>query len=180
MSRISPLDIAAKTDAQPIFEAIKLKMGKVPNLFRVMGHSPAVLSSYLAFSDAMSKGQLSAGERESVAIAVAQRNSCGYCLSAHAFLGKGAGLSAADIAAARDAKAADVRRQALLTLADKLVVERGHLSDADLAAARGGGLADGEILEVVALVALNTFSNYVNHVAGTEIDFPEIDLAKAS
>ncbi len=180
MSRILPLDISAKTAAQPVFDAIKAKMGKVPNLFRVMGHSPAVLTSYLAFSDAMSKGRLSAAERESIAIAIAQSNGCGYCLSAHAYLGKGAGLDASEIEAARAATAQDPRRQTLLSLAVKLVAERGHLSDSDLAAARNGGLSDGEILEVVGLVALNILSNYVNHVAETEIDFPQIDLARAS
>jgi uncharacterized peroxidase-related enzyme len=180
MSRISALDTAAATDSKPLFDAIKAKLGKVPNLFRVMGHSPAVLKSYLGFSETIAAGKLSGGERELIAIAVAQRNTCGYCLSAHAFLGKMAGLGADDIDAARSARAQDPRRQALLALADRLVVERGHATDTDLAAARAAGLGDGEILEVVALVALNTFTNYVNHLAGTEIDFPAIDLAKAS
>ncbi len=180
MSRIPALDTAAATDAKPLFDAIKAKLGKVPNLFRVMGHSPAVLQSYLGFSETIAGGKLSAAERESLALAIAQRNACGYCLSAHAFIGKSAGLGAAEIAAARAAKADDPRRQALLTLADTLVVERGHVPDAGLAAARAAGLGDGEILEVVALVALNTFTNYVNHLAGTEIDFPAVDLAQAS
>lgn len=180
MSRIPALDTAAATESKPIFDAIKAKLGKVPNLFRVMGNSPAVLKSYLGFSEAIGAGKLSAAERESIAIAIAQRNECGYCLSAHSFIGKSAGLGATDIAAARSAKAQDPRRQALLTLADTLVVKRGHVSDTELAAARNAGLSDGEILEVVALVALNTFTNYVNHLAATEIDFPAVDLAKAS
>lgn len=181
MSRIPALDTThAGADAKPLFDAIKAKVGKVPNLFRVMGHSPAVLKSYLAFSDAMATGSLSAAERESLAIAIAQRNGCGYCLSAHSFIGRSAGLTAAEIDAARSSKAETPRRQALLSLADKLVVDRGHVANADLASAREAGLTDGEILEVVALVALNTFSNYVNHVAGTEIDFPNVDLALAS
>lgn len=180
MPRIAALDPAAPSDAKPAFDAIKAKLGKVPNLFRVMGNSPATLKSYLAFSETIAGGTLSAGEREAVAIAIAERNACGYCLSAHAFIGKHAGLSEAEIAAARAAKADEPRRHALLQLADRLVVERGHLTDGELAATRSTGLSDGEILEVIALVALNTFTNYVNHVAGTEIDFPALDLAKAS
>ncbi|MEZ5832308.1 MAG: peroxidase-related enzyme [Dongiaceae bacterium] len=181
MSRIPALDTThANPDAKSLFDAVKAKIGKVPNLFRVMGNSPAVLKSYLTFSEAIATGSLSAAERETLAIAIAQRNACGYCLSAHSFIGKSAGLTPADIAGARAAKAQTPRRQALLTLADKLVVERGHLADADLASAREAGLTDGEILEVIALVALNTFTNYVNHVAGTEIDFPNVDLALAS
>lgn len=180
MSRIATLDTAAQTEAKPLFDAVKKKLGKVPNLFRVMGNSPAVLKSYLGFSETIASGTLAAGDREAIAIAIAQRNACGYCLSAHAFIGKSAGLGAGEIEAARAAKSQDPRRQALLTLADTLVVKRGHVSDAELAAARGQGLSDAEILEVVALVALNTFTNYVNHIAGTEIDFPAVDLAKAS
>lgn len=180
MSRIPALDANAASTAKPLFDAIKGKLGSVPNLFRVMGHSPAVLKSYLGFSEAIAGGSLNAAEREAIAIAIAQRNACGYCLSAHAFIGKSAGLSAADIADARAAKAAEPRRQALLGLADSLVAKRGSISDTELAAARAAGLSDGAILEVVALVALNTLTNYLNHVAGTEIDFPAVDLAEAS
>jgi alkylhydroperoxidase family enzyme len=56
-----------------------------------------------------------------------------------------------------------------------LVRAHGHVSDAELAAVRAAGYADAEIVEIVLAVALNTFTNYVNEVAQTAIDFPRVN-----
>ena len=113
-----------------------------------------------------------------VALTVAEANGCDYCLSAHTLLGKGAGLGEADIRSARDAASSDPKTAALLRFARKLVVERGRTGDADLDALRRAGATDGEILEVVAHVGLNVFTNYVNLVADTDIDFPVVRAAE--
>ena len=36
------------------------------------------------------------------------------------------------------------------------------------------GYSDAEITEIVSHVALNIFTNYFNHVARTEVDFPKV------
>jgi uncharacterized peroxidase-related enzyme len=173
MARIAPAQPTAET--QTTLDAVKQKLGMVPNLFSTFAHAPAVLHSYLAFSDAIGKGRLSAGEREVVALAVAQSNECGYCLAAHTAIGKGAGLSEADIHAARRSEGTP-RNAALATLAKQLTTSRGRVSDTQLASFKAAGFSDGDVLEVVALVALNTLTNYVNHVADTDIDFPKVAL----
>ena len=111
-----------------------------------------------------------------IAIAVAQENHCEYCLSAHAALGKGAGLSDEDVARARDGIAIEAADAAIVRLALRITAARGGIADEDLSAARAQGLDDGLILEVVGQVALNTLTNYVNRVAGTEVDFPLLKL----
>lgn len=177
MTRIAPLDPKAATGpAKPLFEALQGRLGAVPNLFRVLGHSPAALGGYLDLSTALGKGGFNPQLREQIALAIAETNGCAYCLSAHAFLGGRLGLTAQDIADARQARASDARTAALLRLARTIVVQRGELHDADLATARTAGVTDGDIIEIVAHVALNIFSNYVNHLAGTAIDFPEVRL----
>jgi AhpD family alkylhydroperoxidase len=110
--------------------------------------------------------------RERLALAVGEANGCNYCLSAHSLLGKGAGLSDAEIAAARDGSSADLRIGEGLRFARAVVDERGAVADADLARVRAAGYSDGEIGEIVANVALNIFTNYFNQVAATAIDFP--------
>ena len=105
MPRIAPIDaVRADTAVQNTLSAVKAKLGMVPNLFSTFAQSPAVLNGYLAFSDALAKGVLTAPQREIVALTVAQANACGYCLSAHTLLGKGAGLSAQAIGRAREGK----------------------------------------------------------------------------
>ena len=105
---------------------------------------------------------------------VGEANGCNYCLSAHSLLGKGAGLSPAEIAAAREGASADPRIAEGLRFAQAIVADRGNVTDADLARVRAAGYSDGEIGEIVANVALNIFTNYFNQVAATAIDFPVV------
>lgn len=180
--RIAPLDPASADPAvAATLAAVKAKLGVVPNLFRTFARAPAALNGYLAFSDALSGGRLDAGRREIVALAVGQANSCAYCLAAHSLIGKGAGLSEADIRAARvGANPANPADAALAAFARRLTESRGVVDDAELAAFKRVGFDDGHVLEVVALVALNTLTNYTNHVAGTIVDFPAVPLEIAA
>jgi AhpD family alkylhydroperoxidase len=146
------------------------------NIFRGMANSPAVLDSYLKFSGALKEGKLPAKTREAIALAVGQSNRCDYCLAAHTFLGKGAGLDDAAIKDARLGRSSDRKMGAAVALAKRIADNKGNVNDADIAAARAGGLDDGEIAEVVANVALNVFTNYFNHLNQTEVDLPKVAL----
>ncbi|MBL8359083.1 MAG: carboxymuconolactone decarboxylase family protein [Rubrivivax sp.] len=175
MSRLAtPASIdAAPAAARPHLEAVHAQIGSVPNLFRLVANSPAALEGYLGMSGALAKGRLPAQTRERIALAVAEINDCGYCLSAHGYMGKHlAKLSDAEIAANRHGGSLDPKADAAVRFAAKVVLERGHVSDADVQAVRMAGYDDGQIIEIVQHVALNTWTNYVNSVAQTEIDFP--------
>jgi uncharacterized peroxidase-related enzyme len=178
MSRIAiPASIAASPVAsQPLLEAVNKQIGSVPNLFRVVGNSPAALEGYLGLNGALGKGKLEAKTRERIALAVAELNGCDYCLSAHAYLGKNlAKLDDAEILANREGGSSDPKADAALRFAAKVVVARGHVTDADVAAVKAAGYDDAQVMEIVAHVALNTLTNYVNEVAKTEIDFPVVN-----
>lgn len=157
-------------------DAVKAKIGLLPNLLATLANSESVLSAYLGLSEALAGGRLTAAQREVIALAVGQANSCQYCLSAHTLIGKGAGLSESAIREARAGRGEDVLNDALAGLAAKLVNQRGRLTDDDLTGARTAGIDDGLILELIAHVALNTLTNYTNHVAATDIDFPVVQL----
>lgn len=177
MNRIAPLDpLTTSGPARSLFDAVQSKLGAVPNLFRVMGNAPSALDGYLSLNTALGKGTFDAKLREQIALAVAESNQCGYCLSAHAFVGGRLGLSAQEINDARHARSNDPRIAAILGTARSIVVQRGELDSADLADARAAGLTNGDLIELVANVALNIFTNYVNHIAGTVIDFPVVQL----
>jgi uncharacterized peroxidase-related enzyme len=181
MNRIDPLDPESATgEARTLLEAVEKKLGMVPNLTRGLAHSPAALEGYLSLMGALAKGALSPRQREQIALAVAEANQCDYCLSAHSAIGGRLGLDEAEIRRNRRAESADDRTSAVLRLARRVVDTRGDVSDHDLQAARSAGLADGEIVEVVAHVALNVFTNYFNRLARTEIDFPIVRADKAA
>ncbi|MBX9730152.1 MAG: peroxidase-related enzyme [Sphingomonas sp.] len=181
MPRIAPVDLAtAETGVQATLAGVQAKIGMVPNLFKTFARSPSVLNAFLAFSDSLAGGSLSARQGEIVALAVAQANGCEYCLSAHSLIGKGAGLSADAIAAARKGKGIDSVDHAIASLARALVENRGQVSDAQLAEARLAGLDDAQIVDIVAAVALNTMTNFMNNVAHTTVDFPKVDMVLAA
>ncbi len=136
-----------------------------------------MLNGYLALSDALSSGALTAKQREIIALTVAQANQCHYCLSAHTLLGQGAGLSADAIRKAREGKGESSADNAVAVFARRVVETRGQVSEADLATARSAGLNDAHLVEVIAGVAINIFTNYTNNVAQTDIDFPKVDVA---
>ena len=173
--------IIPATDASPkakhLLDAVQAKLGVTPNLMKTLAHSPAALGAYLAFSGTLAAGALDTAFQEQIAITVAQVNSCEYCLSAHSFLGTGAGLTAEEIGRSREAHSLDPKRDAGLRFAQKIVVQRGEVSDSDLAAVRQAGYSEGEITEIVAHVGLNIFTNYFNIIARTEVDFPLVPLA---
>jgi uncharacterized peroxidase-related enzyme len=173
-NRIHPVDpqhVTGKTGR--LLEQVRAKLGLVPNLFRVLANAPVALEAYVNFCAALAGGALDDRIREQIALAVAETNLCGYCRSAHEFLGRRAGLTPDEIANAIHASAADPKTDAILKLARNVVVQRSEISDSDLQRARAAGLSDGEIIETVANVALNIFMNYVSHAARLPIDFPQ-------
>jgi uncharacterized peroxidase-related enzyme len=175
MTRIAPLNPA---DASPAIAetlaGVKAKLGLLPNLITTLAHSPGALNGYLALSGALAESLLDARQREIVALAVGQANECAYCLAAHTAIGKGAGLSGDAIAAARRGDGA------LAHFARVLTETRGNASDADYQAFLAGGFSPAQALDVVALVALNTLTNYANHLAGTVVDFPAVPVQQAA
>lgn len=174
MSRIIALDpIAATGKTAELFTTVKSKLGVVPNLMRTLGHSPAALEAFLSFKSALGAGILPAKVREQIALTVAEINSCDYCLAAHSLVGKGAGLTNDQIAAARRAQATDQEIDALLKFATAVVESHGQVSDTALVSVREAGVSDAEIIETVAHVALNILTNYTNHVAQPVVDFPK-------
>jgi uncharacterized peroxidase-related enzyme len=175
MPRIQPIQPADATGkAKKLLDGVQAKLGMTPNLMTTLATAPAALEAYLNFGAALSTGVLNAKFREQIALAVAQANSCEYCLSAHTAIGKMTGLTAEEIEKSREARATDAQRDAGLRFAQSVVVQRGEVSDAALAQVREAGYSDGEITEIVANVAVNIFTNYFNHVAQTEVDFPRV------
>lgn len=171
MSRINTLSLEHATDTtRPLLEGVQKKIGFLPNVFKTLAQAPAVLSSYLQQSAALGKTSLSATEKEAIFLATSQVNGCDYCLAAHTVFAGKAGLSALDILSARNGQL-----NAFATLARQITESRGHLSNEQIAAARAAGINDSKIIEVIAHVASQTLTNYLNNVALTEIDFPAIN-----
>jgi uncharacterized peroxidase-related enzyme len=181
MLRIAvPSREAAPVASQPLLDAVEKQLGVVPNLFRLMALSPAALQGFLGLNGALGKA-LDVKTRERIAIAVAQVNGCDYCLSAHTYLGLHlAKIDNAEVALNRGGGSSDPKANEAVAFARKITENRGRVAEADLQAVRAVGYTDAQIIEIIALVAENTFTNLVNIVAGTEIDFPVMRTSEAA
>jgi uncharacterized peroxidase-related enzyme len=175
MSRLQPVDPAIATGKEKaLLDAVRSKLGVVPNMTRVMAVSPVVLEAYLGFSGALASGSLDAGTREKLALLTAQENHCNYCLSAHTAIGKMVGLNHDEIVAGRKGSGTNAKTTVALVFAKRVLDTKGEISESDLATVRGAGFSEGEIAEIIAHVALNVFTNYFNIAAGVDIDFPKV------
>jgi uncharacterized peroxidase-related enzyme len=180
MTRIPPVDPAVTAGkVRELLASVQKSLGATPNLYRVIAQSPSALEGVLGLTGALARGRLGPRLREQIALTVAEANACDYCLSAHTALGRGLRLSDTELALARQARASEPRDEAALRFAARVIERRGRLDDADLAEVRRAGFDDGQVVEIVANTVLNVFTNYLNQVAETEIDFPVV-RARAS
>lgn len=181
MSRIAiPSREEAPAASQPLLDAVNGQLGVIPNLFRLVSISPAALEGFLGLHGALGK-TLDLKTRNRIAIATAQANGCDYCLSAHTYLGLNAAkLDEAEIALNRQGRSGDAKADAVVAFAFKVAQQRGKVSDADLAQVKLAGWTEAQIVEIVANVALNVLTNYVNNVADTDIDFPVVRVSEAA
>lgn len=181
MPRINPIN-PERADARTTatLRAVEKKLGVLPNIFTTFAQSPAALNGYVQLGECLAGGRLTARQREQIALAIAQENACQYCLSAHAAIGQNVGLSDEDIGRARIGGATDAMDNLITLFALKVARLSGDIGDVDLAAVRHEGLDDGLVVEIIANVAINVMTNYLNKVAGTEIDFPIVELQTAA
>lgn len=175
MPRIQALDFDKSSGkAKTLLETIQATLGNTSNLVRTMANSPAVLEGYVSLCTALDHGALSPRMRERIALTVTQANDCQYCLAAHTAIARTVGLSEEAIADSRRADSPDRQEASTLQFVHRLLEEGGRVRDEDVARLRHTGMTDGEILEVVANVSMNLLTNYVTHVAATEVDFPPV------
>jgi uncharacterized peroxidase-related enzyme len=180
MPHPAPVDPArAPAEARPVLTRIEAAFGLVPNMFRTAAHSPAALEMLWGGFAALGAGRLAPALGEQIAVAVAERNRCHYCLAAHTALGRKAGLSPAQLARAQAGDSDDPATAAALAFAVDLVEQRGQVGPAALERLRAAGFDDGEVVEILAHVALNLFTNYINIAFQVPVDFPQVALRAA-
>src|SRR5450756_338404 len=134
----------------------------------LLANSPASLKAFQQAAEALGNGQLTPAQREQISILVAEINGSNHCLAVHEQAGKAAGLCDQEIWSARKGLADDLKTRAMLNFVQAVVLQRGEINDDDFFALRNAGFADGQIIEILANIGLNIFTNYFNLLAGTD------------
>jgi len=158
--------------AQGILDNIGAQFGFVPNMFMTLASNPTVLDVVMTLQGTLSR-VLDAKTRHTIALAVSQANGCDYCLAMHTYVSSElGGMSSDDIDLARAGSSIDPQRAAVARFAQQVVTSRGQVSDADLAAVRGAGYTDPQILAIVTVTVQVLLTNFLNNVNRTDIDIP--------
>ena len=176
MPRIHLDTTRAPAASQTLLQQVHQAFGATPNMFKAVANSPAALQSMWAAFGALGTGTLGAKLGEQIAVAIANRNRCEYCLAAHTVLGQNAGASATEMAAAQVGQSDDPRTAAALRFALKVVTDRAQLTDGDVAELHEVGFKDEQVVEILAHVALNLYTNYINVALNVPVDFPKVAL----
>ncbi|MDI1231732.1 MAG: peroxidase-related enzyme [Methylobacter sp.] len=181
MSRINVItNETANTEQKALLDAIQAQLGMVPNFLKVFANSPAALRAFLGLHGIADEGSLDPQTRERIALAVAQQNSCEYCVSAHTAIGRKAGLNTAETEANRAGTSQDAKAAVAIKLAHSLVENMGEVTTAEITEARNAGYSDAEIVEIITHVGMNILTNMIGKVSRVEIDFPKVELKLAT
>ncbi len=181
MARISAVDPAtASGEAKTLLDAVQAKLGMTPNFLRVLAHSPVALGSFLGLYGIAEQGSLDPQTRERIALALAEQNSCEYCLSAHTAIGRSAGLTGDEMEANRQGTSQDARAAAAVAFARALVEHKGEVTNAEIEAVRKAGYGEAEIVEIIVHVGMNLLTNILGKASRIEIDFPKVALRQAA
>lgn len=181
MSRLTLIDTNNADSEQAVaLDDIRATFGGVPNFLKVFANSPAATRGYLGLHTVAGSGRLDPTTRERIALAIAQRNGCEYCLSAHTALGRKAGLAHEEIAANRAGKSLDAKAAAAVRFARALIDRTGDVPTAEILAVRNAGYSDAEIVEIVTHVGMNVLTNLINNLSQVDVDFPKVELRLAS
>lgn len=177
MSHVNTDTARVPAASQDLLSQINQAFGATPNMFKAVANSTAALKSMWGSFAALGQGSLGAKLGEQIAVAIANQNKCEYCLAAHTVLGQKAGASAEEMAEAKVGSAADAKTAAALAFALKVVRQRAQVSAEDVAALRSAGFNDEQVVEIMAHVALNIFTNYINVALNVPVDFPKVSLS---
>ena len=181
MSRINVVTKEnANAEQKALLDAIQSQLGMVPNFLKVFANSPAALRAFLGLHGIAGEGSLDAQTRERIALALAQQNSCQYCVSAHTAIGRKAGLNAAEIEANRAGTSEDAKAAAAVKFAKALAEHSGEVTTTEIVAVRNAGYSDAEIVEIITHVGMNLLTNILGKASRVEIDFPKVELKLAA
>lgn len=178
MPRINPpTPELVPDDSKSTLDTFTKNIGFTPNMMAAFAQSPIAFNAWAALLGALSKA-LDVKTRDSIGLAVSEVNGCDYCLSVHSFTAEHlARLPADEIIMARKGHATDPKRDAAVQFAQKVILTRGKIGDADMQSVRDAGFTDANIMEIVALVAMYSLTNFFNNVFDHDKDFPAVQAA---
>ena len=174
MSRIQPPAVhSAPEETRPALVSILEKQGYLPQIYRLMAMSPALMAGWMGLQSAL-ETTFDPQMRNAIALAVSDVSACKYCISGHSYMSERFTrqcMRDPDLQHRSDAESG--RRAAAAQFASALVSARGQVTNSGLDQVRSAGFSDRETLEIVALSAQFLLTKMLASVAQLDIDVPD-------
>jgi AhpD family alkylhydroperoxidase len=155
-----------------IFDNLKSVSGKVSNLYATIGYSVNALSSYTAFVQAQTKGSFHGKDREAIYLIVSQLNGCEYCLASHTLSALKFKWTEKETLLLRAGKFPENKWQVIFQIIKSVIEKKGEASDELLNAFFETGYKEKELIDLMALINIMTFTNYIYRLTKVPIDYP--------
>jgi alkylhydroperoxidase family enzyme len=162
---------SAPEKSKPALEQLRRAFGFTPNLVAAISNSPKLVTALVGVFQQVHSSSLTEQEIQIVLLTDAVANSSEYAVAFHTALALQQGVSSEETGAVRARRAPENQRFAeLSTLAKTLIEKRGHLNEPELEAFIAAGFTKEQILEVVAIVAASTITNYAGTIANPPVE----------
>jgi len=163
-------DLSAPEGSLPVLKGAMASGSQLPNFLGVLAGSPAALRAYARFRAELRHGSLSLPTLERIALAVAEHYRSQPGLAIHTRTARQAGIGIDEVAAAREWSSTDPREAALLRYLRAVLEQRGHAPMHLHEEAREAGWSDGQLLEAIAYVSLESLTAMVNVAGEVPVD----------
>ena len=176
MSRFEQIEIEDATGkTKELYNGITKAFGGVPNLFKMLGENPDILESVLHLNAAITTNELSAKDLEQIALTVSSINACNYCVATHVAVGSQFKIQKSELMNNIQAVSDNPKMDAILKFAKEATLNRGKVASETIKGLTEFGIKNATIIEILGVVGLYTFLNYLNHLTQPVIDFPIVD-----
>jgi alkylhydroperoxidase family enzyme len=161
-------------------QQLQLAFGMLPNIAGVIATSPVLINSLVGLFGNVHGGSFTEAQIQTVLLTDAVTNASTWAVAFHTALALKEGIDPEDVQAIRDGRLPkDSKLAALSTLARTMIEKRGRLDDRDVDQFIGSGFSKDHTLEVIAIVAASTITNYTGSITKTPLEAPFQEYAWA-
>jgi AhpD family alkylhydroperoxidase len=164
---------SAPERSRPALRQLQSAFGMIPNIAGAMANSPVLINSLVGLFGNVHGGSFTEAQIQTVLLTDAVTNACTWAVAFHTALALKEGLDPADVQAIREGRLPrDGKLAALSAMARTMIEMRGRLDDQDTDRFIAAGFGKDHALEVVAIVAASTITNYTGSITKTPLEAP--------
>jgi len=164
---------SAPEGSKPAMQQLQSTFGMIPNIAGAMATSPVLINSLVGLFGNVHGGSFTEAQVQIVLLTDAVTNACTWAVAFHTVLALNEGIDPADVQAICEGRMPrDSKLAALSALARTMIEKRGRLDDQDVDRFIAAGFGKDHALEVIAIVAASTITNYTGSITKTPLDAP--------